>query len=361
VLERVRKLAWGLTFCLLFAGATFAAEGPFHKGDRVAFVGSSSTHIGVWPKTVEFLLRTRHPELDLTFQHFTTGGGTFGTGLQHFDEWLGDFKPNVVIYNYGANDAGNGRPGLPRFLDEMTQAVKRAEALGARVILVTPQAADARKAGKSAAAKRTLYAETMLSFGRAQGWTVIDVHHPIDVLQRSNQALDPAFSILKDTIHLSDPAYVAWGLYAYDGLNLPFVRSDAVLKNDGSVTSSENCTIEDISASGGRLTFTRLDSILPILPPVDLPPRLSVPLEEHSLYLLTVTGLPDGKYEVLCEDQPIGTVNAQSLADGINLNSLRLDQAHDAPWKATAHALWEGKDLDRIGKTKWRFEVRKAP
>ena len=35
---------------------------PFQPGDRVAWIGSSSTRIGVWPKTMEFLLRTRHPE-----------------------------------------------------------------------------------------------------------------------------------------------------------------------------------------------------------------------------------------------------------------------------------------------------------
>ena len=45
---------------------------PFWPDDRVAWVGSSSTRIGVWPKTVEFLLRTRHPELRLTFSRHTT-------------------------------------------------------------------------------------------------------------------------------------------------------------------------------------------------------------------------------------------------------------------------------------------------
>jgi len=51
---------------LLLCAAPAAAEPqpvpfPFKKGDRVAWVGSSSTAIGVWPKTMEFLLRTRHP------------------------------------------------------------------------------------------------------------------------------------------------------------------------------------------------------------------------------------------------------------------------------------------------------------
>src|SRR5947209_3588223 len=87
---------------------------PFKEGDRVAWVGSSSTAIGVWPKTVEFLLRTRHPELKLEFKRFTTGGGSFATGLDKLDGWLADFKPTVVLFNYGSNDAGAGTKGLPK-------------------------------------------------------------------------------------------------------------------------------------------------------------------------------------------------------------------------------------------------------
>src|SRR5947209_19555461 len=81
---------------------------PFQDGDRVAWVGSSSTNIGVWPRTVEFLLRTRHPQLKLTFKKFSTGGGTFATGVANLDTWLGHFKPTEVFFNYGSNDASAG-------------------------------------------------------------------------------------------------------------------------------------------------------------------------------------------------------------------------------------------------------------
>ena len=79
-----------LCISLLFALASPAcpqekAIFQFEKGDRVAWVGSSSTNIGVWPKTMEFLLRTRHPELQLSFKKFSTGGGTFATGVLNLD------------------------------------------------------------------------------------------------------------------------------------------------------------------------------------------------------------------------------------------------------------------------------------
>jgi hypothetical protein len=116
-----RRLAIPLcTFLLLpFPIAGEPAEAPkvffpFKDGDRVAWIGSSSTAIGVWPKTMEFLLRTRHPDVKLEFKRFTTGGGTFATGTQKLDEWLGDFKPTVVLFNYGSNDVSAGAKGLPK-------------------------------------------------------------------------------------------------------------------------------------------------------------------------------------------------------------------------------------------------------
>src|SRR5215207_9102658 len=101
------------------------ARGLLQKGDRIAWVGSSSTRIGVWPRTVEFLLRTRHPGLSLQFQRFTTGGGTFATGLTKIDDWLAGFRPTVVVFNYGGNDAGAGWEGLARFKDNMARCVAR--------------------------------------------------------------------------------------------------------------------------------------------------------------------------------------------------------------------------------------------
>ena len=333
--------------------------GLIRTGDRVAWIGSSSTKIGVWPRTMEFLLRTRHPDLDLQFRSFTTGGGTFTTGLEHLDAWLDEFRPTVVFFNYGGNDAAAGQEGLARFKDVLEQCVEKARARGARVALITPQTADPRRSGVLAAARRTLYAETMLAHGRGRGWTVLDIHHPLEAMQKANQRRDPAYTILRDTIHLTDPAYVAWGFFLYDRLDLPFVRSAATLTADGEVTATENCAIRDVEPGPGTLAFTRRDAVLPILPPGPLPPRFSVPLEAHSRYVLAITDLESGEYEIRCEGRPIGTVSAGILAAGVNLNSLLLDGDREAPWAATAQAAWDGRMPGDVGRTAWRFEIRR--
>ncbi|WZO95984.1 GDSL-type esterase/lipase family protein [Isosphaeraceae bacterium EP7] len=355
----------GLLALLLARPATSVAQdaptppAAVKAGDRVAWIGSSSTNIGVWPRTVEFLLRTRHPSLKLEFKKFSTGGGTFATGLANLDAWLNAFPPTLVVFNYGGNDAGAGRAGLANYLETMGKCIDKARAAGARVILVTPQAADTRKSGVSAAKKRTLYAETMLEQGRLRGWPVVDIHHPLETLQLANQKINPSYSILKDKIHLTDPAYVAWGFLFFDRLNLPLARSEAAISADGRVVATVHCAIEAAESKDGVLAFTRIDEVLPLLPPGPLPPRHSAPLEAHSRYLLQVEGLSPGNYEIRCEGRQIGVVPAETLSDGLNLNTLLLDDGQEAPWTALARDLWEGRRLEEIGKTRWRFEIRR--
>jgi lysophospholipase L1-like esterase len=332
---------------------------PFKDGDRVAWIGSSSTNIGVWPRTMEFLLRTRHPGVKLDFKRFTTGGGTFATGLQNLDKWLEDFKPTAVLFNYGSNDAGAGEKGLPKFKENLSACIDKVKAAGARPIIGTFQGADVRKAGEKAAANRKLYAEEMIAFAREKGWPVVDPFHPIQELQDSAQKDDDKYTILRDNIHLTDPAYIAWGYFVYRDLNPPAAQSSATLSAAGEVTATTRCKISDVKADKDGLAFVRADEILPILPPGTLPPRKYVPLETLSQYSLKVTGLPEGNYEIRCEGKPVGTASAKSLADGVNLNTLLLDAGNPAPWEALAKEIWSGKSLEQIGKTKWKWEVRK--
>ena len=334
---------------------------PFRDGDKVAWIGSSSTKIGVWPKTMEFLLRTRHPELKLTFKSHTTGGGTFATGLQNLDKWLEESKPTLVFFNYGSNDASADQKGLPTFKENIDKCVRKARDAGARVLLMTPQAADVRKSGVAAAKRRELYAENVLMFAKEKGWPpVIDVFHPLQELQEKGQKDDDKYTILKDTIHLTEPAYIAWGFYLYAGLNPPAVESRATLDAKGKLVGVKGCKVVDVTADAESVAFTRLDEVLPLLPPAPLPPRKYVPLEQWSAYLLEVRGLAKGMYEIRCEGKRLGTADADALGKGVNLNTLLLDSKETAPWEELTKQLWAGKALDQVGQTKWRLEVRKA-
>ena len=108
-------------------------------------------------------------------------------------------------------------------------------------------------------------------------------------LQAAGRADDDSYTILKDTIHLTDPAYVAWGYFLYERFDPPPCDCHAALTAAGKVTEATRCRLTDVSAADGVLRFTRRDEVLPLLPPVELPPRKRVPMERLSPYRLTVT------------------------------------------------------------------------
>ena len=354
-------------FAFLFGGVAVVSrssaadkpEFPFKDGDRVAWVGSSSTNIGVWPKTMEFLLHSRHPELKIEFKKQSSGGGTFATGVEKLDGWLDDFKPTLVVFNYGGNDANAGEKGLPKFRENIEKCVAKVQAHKARFLFSTNQAADVRKATKLATERRKLYADALLAFAQEKKWRAVDVFHPLEQLQAGGQKENGAYTILKDTIHLTDSAYIAWGYFLYEGLNPPAAVSAAEFTTKGEVVKTTRCKVTEVKSSDNGLSFTRADEVLPILPPIIAPPRKYVPLEKLSDYRLAITGLSQGKYEVFCEGKLIGETDAAALAKGVNLNSLLLDSGKPAPWDELAKQLWAGKDLEQIGKTKWRFEVKR--
>jgi hypothetical protein len=250
---------------------------------------------------------------------------------------------------------------LPQLKENIVKCVAKAEASKARVLFSLFQGADVRKAGEAAAARRKLYAEAQLAFCKEKGWPVIDVFHPIDELQAKGQKDDDKYTILRDTIHLTDPAYIAWGYFLYDGLKLKGGVSELAfdVSDKVKVLAEVGCKMSDMVRSDDlkQVKFGRVDELLPILPPGPLPPRAHVPLEKCSPYLLRIVGLPAGKYKVACEGKNLGTASADELRTGINLNTLVLQNGVAAPWEALAKQIWAGKELDKIGKTKWNFSI----
>ncbi|MEI6236032.1 MAG: GDSL-type esterase/lipase family protein [Planctomycetota bacterium] len=351
-------------------------EFPFKSGDRVAFVGSSSTYIGVWTKTVEFLLRSRHPDVDISFSRHSTGGGTYATCAERLPDWLERSHPTLVFFNYGANDSYGGKEMIGELHEAISLCSQLAQKSGARVVHITPQSGDIRKSGSQAYFRRKRYADDMLMFCKTNGHDIVDTHHPLEDLQLKMQGVDATFSMNTDSVHLTDAAYVAWGFFMYDRLNPLHVESalhlDATSKR---VVSSTRCSAR-ILDSDAALCFERVDEVLPVLPPsplpVDqsrtmlasysnfselasvphdspsLPPRQFVPLEKRSAYRLKIDGLAAGMYVLECNGKPSGRATAAELAAGVNLVALCLDAGIKAPWEKVAAKLWNGARLKEI-------------
>jgi len=364
-------------------------EFPLKENDHILWYGSSSTRIGVWPRTMEFLLRTRHPELKLTFEREGVGGGTFAVALKEMDEILDGLKPTVVLFNFGGNDATKGDKGVAGFKASIKEALDKVRKRNARPMLMTPQPGDERLAGKRNDNLQP-YAEAMLAFAKEQNVPGIDTHHPLELMFEAAVKDEPNYTINKDKIHLTDSAYVAWAYFIYEALTAPPAESSVELTRDGKLVKAQRCKISNVEAGRAGITFTREDEILPLLPPnpvpatsqqaparslmpppspaleyaqkhgSDLPPRKYCPLEKESRYFLKIAGLDSANYAISVDGKPLGSATAEQLAAGVNLNSLLLDSGNPAPWADLVLEIWRGKGLDKIGKTKFVFEVRKS-
>jgi len=77
----------------------------------------------------------------------------------------------------------------------------------------------------------------------------------------AGQKDDDKYTILSDNIHLTKPAYIAWGYFLYQGLNPPAAESAATLSADGKVGATKECKIESVKADKGTLSFIRADAI----------------------------------------------------------------------------------------------------
>lgn len=109
------------------------------------------------------------------------------------------------------------------------------------------------------------------------------------------------------------------------------VSSAVIDAANGTLTEARQCKVIDIEKSSGGISFTRLDERLPWV--YDFDPEKTEgwdhavtakpEIKEWQEYSLTISGLPAGEYEVLCDNVVIGKTTAKALAQGWNMADLR--------------------------------------
>jgi len=173
--------------------------------------------------------------------------------------------------------------------------------------------------------------------------------------------------------------YVAVGYFLLERMEAPIVASRLVLDAGGdqpTVKQAVQCKAADLEKSAAGLRFKRLDKVLPVVPPLPLErlPREPCPVLKYSPYYLTVTGLPEGSYEIVVESVVLGRATQEELAAGVNLNEVYLRSEPKAAPKVPWTRLWlhcRDKNLDKdkdtpltaqesVGQTAWRWEVRRV-
>jgi len=241
---------------LLGHGALAPAADPAPLADvrRVIFLGDSITYSGQYVEFVEAYLRVHSPALrceflDLGLPSETVSGlsepghagGKFPRPDLHerLERVLDQARPDLIVACYGMND-GIYHPLSAERFDKYKEGMhalrKRAAAIGAKVLHVTPPVFDPVPIkAKTLPAGLAEYPQPFEGYDdvldhysdwllaqRASGWDVVDVHGPMQRFLAQERALDPGFRLADDGVHVNATGHwliareilLHWGLPA---------------------------------------------------------------------------------------------------------------------------------------------------
>jgi hypothetical protein len=214
--------------------------------------------------------------------------------------------------------------------------------------------------------------------GREHGGMTIDVQRTMREIQKriaaANQAIeDPSKHTglhVADGVHLNELGQVAMAYAILKGLGARADVSSATIDSaSADVVESTGCAISGIATKGSRLEFVRLDEGLPLNGETFFALHFRfVPIHnELNRYMLSVTGLPDGRYDVSADGRKVATFTSRQLAAGVNISSSTPDPwLPGGPWMAQANvlqSLTEARDKLDMARllAGWHLQGRELP
>jgi lysophospholipase L1-like esterase len=339
-------------------------------GDRVVFLGDSITEQGKPGETdrgglytvyIESYALTRFPRWNLTFRNVGIGGDSamltqrlparvdweaFKAGDEAFRqrktaECVGiglerdvlQLRPTIVTIAFGMNDFGY-RPyddwGFQRYVRAETELLRVLQSHGCRAALFTTQpieqplnAPDSTEAAKNVTLRK--YADGLKQVAATHGVPFVDRFDPYMAMITRARAMTPPENVGAglDAVHPGPAGHAIMAWCILKELGAPGDVSSATIDvATGKVVASDKCRISDVTSDvGGVLAFRREDDILPM--PLD--PRAEAALrrapivEDLNRYMLKVTGLKEGRYEVWIDGEKCATVDAATLNTGWNM------------------------------------------
>ena len=308
-------------------------EFPLKDGDTWVMLGDSITEQHLHSNYIEAFCFARFPNLNFRFRNAGVSGDTIYRILLpggRFDWDVARWKPTLVSVALGANDAGSEHPDphqgptcLPAgaFIANMAKLAENIRKIGARPVFFSPSAVNdfTISANRSDQNQRLEgYATALRAFAAEQKAPFADQYHPlVDVWAGKRLA--------GESVHIAPGGQLTMAAALLQGLNAPGLVSKATLDGTGKVGPLTQCLVSNVFVEkSGGLSFDRLDECLPMPIPVEARGGIIVypSIAELSQWILTVTGLKSGPYQVSIDGVPVARVSADELAHGWNMGLL---------------------------------------
>jgi len=311
-------------------------------GDTIVFLGDSITHQCLYTQYVEDYFYTRFPKIRLRLHNAGVGGSRAWDALLRFDQDVAAYHPKYVTVLLGMNDGRYAEyldDAFTGYSTEMNRLLDKIKGCGATAILMTPTMFDARAkrmqppGGFMGPKAVTFYNSTLAYYGAwlrdtacERGLGFVDMWGPLNETTLQERRKDPAFTMIKDSVHPDPAGQVVMAAAMIKDLNLPQIVSELkfTLKEGKWSSTSEAADITELEGTPDRLSFTALEDALPWVLPEEAQPgvRLTDLGRKFSRETLTVSGLPDGKFALLIDDVEVARATSEELQDGLLLHAV---------------------------------------
>lgn len=388
--------------CLILLIHGVARSYPrFKSNDRVAFIGDSITHGGMYLPYIQTFYATRFPDrnirlLNLGIAGDTAKGGWERCALEEEGLWESDvrsYRPTAAMIMFGMNDASSSIFKLSQSADELEQKIRqhivwfrdsygrmldKLQALQVDSIgLITSSLYDQTMMNPEARENVMLYGVGKNDLIRRMSREVIDVeasqrqleqidfNTPMDALNQKQQMVDPAFSIIgNDRVHPGAAGHMVMTYLFLKAQSLEgAVAHVEVDVENHKFNSVFNSSVKALQVKKGRgLTFCYRANSLPFPPMLYQSVDALIPFgREFNQECLSVKGLRAGQYALQVDGVLLGSFRADEWAEGINLaqfeNAPQVLQARDVWHKCqersrlasiTRNVVWSDNQLRKI-------------
>ncbi len=311
-------------------------------GDTIVFLGDSITHQCLYTQYVEDYFYTRFPKIRLKLHNTGVGGSRAWDALLRFDQDVAAYHPKYVTVLLGMNDGRYAEyldDAFTGYSTEMNRLLDKIKGCGVTAILMTPTMFDARAkrmqppGGFMGPKAVTFYNSTLAYYGAwlrdtacERGLGFVDLWGPLNETTLQERRKDPAFTMIKDSVHPDPAGQVVMAAAMIEDLNLPQIVSEMkfTLKEGKWSSTAESADITGLEGTPDRLSFTALEDALPWVLPEEaqLGVRLTDLGRKFSRETLTVSGLPAGKFAVLIDDVEVARATSEELQDGLLLHAV---------------------------------------
>ncbi|MBL8995541.1 MAG: SGNH/GDSL hydrolase family protein, partial [Spirochaetia bacterium] len=326
---------------MLLGNFIFPAE-RFREGDRVAFIGDSITHGGIYFAWVNEFYLTRFPSEKIIFINNGISGDTASGANSRFDWDIMTGKPNAAAIMLGMNDVNRPSYGVEspneEILKRQTDALNsyktntvtlaaRLQTNKVRLTFITPSPYDQTASLKE---KNLFGVNGALSncgeFLKARALDLkaglVDFNGPMTSLNAQIQATNVEATLVgRDRVHPGGLGHLvmAWLFLKAQGMTSTVANVD--IDADAKRVTSENASVDDLKIADEGLSFVYRARSLPL--PVNDDYRAVdalVPLTtDLNVETIRIRNLASGSWTLSMNGTNLGIYSAEAFAAGINI------------------------------------------